>query len=182
MSMKISNDTIGNRTRDFRQVVRSIKFRTLAPVGLNLIMTLRVVVGGTHHGYFFLFGRNNTPPPKVGQSPLIHKVSRSHNDAPRSIGLPWTSDQLVAETSTWQHTTLTTDIHAPSGIRTHNLIRRAAADKHLRPRQVRKRGTIRWNADFSLFSRHLCLHATQIIVQKICIFCICQSSSFYSKR
>ena len=26
-----------------------------------------------------------------------------------SVGLLWTSDQLVAETSTWQHTTLTTD-------------------------------------------------------------------------
>ena len=32
-----------------------------------------------------------------------------HNDAPQSAGLLWTSDQLVAETSTWQHTTLTTD-------------------------------------------------------------------------
>jgi hypothetical protein len=31
-----------------------------------------------------------------------------HNDAPQSVGLPWTSDQFVAETSTWQHTTLTT--------------------------------------------------------------------------
>ena len=28
-----------------------------------------------------------------------------------TVGLLWTSDQLVAETSTWQHTTLTTDIH-----------------------------------------------------------------------
>jgi len=27
------------------------------------------------------------------------------------VGLLWTSDQLVAETSTWQHTILTTDIH-----------------------------------------------------------------------
>jgi len=30
----------------------------------------------------------------------ILDVSRSHNDAPQSIGLLWTSDQLVAETST----------------------------------------------------------------------------------
>ena len=35
----------------------------------------------------------------------------SHNDSPQSIGLLWTSDQLVAETSTWQHTTLGTDSH-----------------------------------------------------------------------
>ena len=58
----------------------------------------------------------------------------THNDAPQSVGLLWTSDQLVAETSTWQHTTLTTGIHAPGGIRTHNLSRRAAADLRLRPR------------------------------------------------
>jgi len=34
-----------------------------------------------------------------------------HNDAPQSVGLLWSSDQLVAETSTWQHTTLTTNKH-----------------------------------------------------------------------
>ena len=44
------------------------------------------------------------------------------------------SDQLVTETSTWQHTTLTTDRHPCSGgIQTHNLSRRAATDPHLRP-------------------------------------------------
>jgi len=36
----------------------------------------------------------------------------THNDAPQSVGLLWTSDQLVAETSTWQHTTPTTDKHS----------------------------------------------------------------------
>ena len=35
--------------------------------------------------------------------------SITHNDAPQSVGLLWTSDQLVAETCTWQRTTLTTD-------------------------------------------------------------------------
>ena len=34
----------------------------------------------------------------------------SHSDAPHSIGLLWTSDRPVPENSTWQHTTLTTDI------------------------------------------------------------------------
>jgi len=34
----------------------------------------------------------------------------------------WTSDQLVSETSTWQHTILTTDIHAPGRIGIHTLI------------------------------------------------------------
>jgi hypothetical protein len=35
----------------------------------------------------------------------------THNDAPQSVQLVWTSDQLVAETSTWQHTIHTTDKH-----------------------------------------------------------------------
>ena len=58
----------------------------------------------------------------------------THNDTPQSVGLLWTSDQPVAETSTWQHTTLRTNIHATGGIGTHNLSRRAAADPRLRPR------------------------------------------------
>ena len=37
----------------------------------------------------------------------------THNDAPQSVGLLWTSDQLVAKTSTWQHTTLTKDNPCP---------------------------------------------------------------------
>jgi hypothetical protein len=35
----------------------------------------------------------------------------THSDAPQSVWLLWTSDQFVTETSTWQHTTLTTDRH-----------------------------------------------------------------------
>jgi len=35
----------------------------------------------------------------------------THNDAPQSVGLLWTSDQLVAEISTRQHTKLTTNEH-----------------------------------------------------------------------
>jgi len=44
------------------------------------------------------------------------------------------SDQLVAEISTCQHTTLTTDVHVPGGIRTRSLSRRAAAELRFRPR------------------------------------------------
>jgi hypothetical protein len=39
----------------------------------------------------------------------------THNDAPQSAGLLLTSDQLVAEASTWQHTTHTTNVHATVG-------------------------------------------------------------------
>jgi len=35
----------------------------------------------------------------------------THNNAPQSVGLLWTSDQIVVETSTWQHITLTTEKH-----------------------------------------------------------------------
>ena len=58
----------------------------------------------------------------------------THNDAPQSVGDLWTSDQSDTETSTWKHTALTTDIHAPGGIRTHNLSRRAAAELRRRKR------------------------------------------------
>jgi hypothetical protein len=63
----------------------------------------------------------------------------THNDASHTVGLLWTSDRLVAETSTWQHTTLTTNIHAPGGIRNHDLSWRAAADLRLRPRGYSER-------------------------------------------
>jgi hypothetical protein len=72
--------------------------------------------------------------PNAGYGLLIHEVFKiTHNDAPQSVGLLWTGDQSVAETSNWQHTTKT-DIQAPGGIGTHNLSRQAAVDLRLRPR------------------------------------------------
>jgi hypothetical protein len=54
----------------------------------------------------------------------------THNNMPQSVGLLWTSDQSIAETSTWQHTTLQhsqqTNIHAPGGIWAQDHSRRAA--------------------------------------------------------
>jgi hypothetical protein len=75
--------------------------------------------------------------------PVVLRPNADHglliHDTPHSVGLLWTSDQLVAETSTWQNTTLTTDIHASGGIQTHNISRRAAANLRLRPRSYRDR-------------------------------------------
>jgi hypothetical protein len=48
--------------------------------------------------------------PLVGHSLLIIEASRSHSDAPHSVGLLWTSDQPDAENYAWQHT-LTRDRH-----------------------------------------------------------------------
>jgi hypothetical protein len=58
-----------------------------------------------------LFYHSATAP--VGQGLLILKDSLSHSDTPQSVGLLWTSDQPDAETSTWQNTTLTTDMSSP---------------------------------------------------------------------
>jgi hypothetical protein len=59
--------------------------------------------------YTLFFFRGSTT--VVGQDLLLVEVSRSHSDTPHSLGLLWTSDQPVAETSTRQHTTLTRDRH-----------------------------------------------------------------------
>jgi len=48
--------------------------------------------------------------------------------------LLWASDRPVAETSTWQHITQETDIHAPAGIRTRYPSSWAATDANLRLR------------------------------------------------
>jgi hypothetical protein len=86
-----------------------------------------VKTGGGHCESLFLARQPPTGPgPPHSQGFYI-----THNDAPQSVGLIWASYQLVAETSTCQHTTITTERHlSPRGIRTHNLTRRAAA--HLR--------------------------------------------------
>ena len=81
---------------------------------------------------FFSFG---TTAPSGPGPPHSRGFCITHNDAPQYAGLPWTSDQLVAETSTdntWH--SQQTEIHAPSGIRTHSLSRRAALNLRLKPR------------------------------------------------
>jgi hypothetical protein len=79
--------------------------------------------------------------PSTGYGLLVsRRFLTTHNNAPQSVGLLRTSDQLVAETSTWQHTTHTTDKRpCTGGIRTHGRSRRAAVDLHLRPRGYRDR-------------------------------------------
>jgi hypothetical protein len=57
-----------------------------------------------HNNFFF---NGSTAPWK----PRPPHFSSLHDHTPHSVGLLWTRDQLVAETSTWQHTTLTTDRH-----------------------------------------------------------------------
>jgi len=47
---------------------------------------------------------------------FIVEFSRSHSDTPHSVWLLQTSDRLVAETSTWQHATLTRDTFTPPAV------------------------------------------------------------------
>ena len=42
---------------------------------------------------------------------LIFEASRSHSDTPQSVGLLWTGDRPVKETSTWQRMIFTRDRH-----------------------------------------------------------------------
>jgi hypothetical protein len=64
-----------------------------------------------YHVYNFrvIFPMAQQPP--VGQDLLIIEASRSHSDTPHSVGLFWTGNQPVAETSIWQHITVTRDRH-----------------------------------------------------------------------
>jgi len=72
--------------------------------------------------------------PNEGHGLLILEVSRSRATIHQSVGLLWTSDRLIAETSVWHHITVITNISFPSGIRTHNLNKPGVADRRLRPR------------------------------------------------
>ena len=50
--------------------------------------------------------------PPMAQQPLVGQgLLTVEASLPHSVGLLWTSDQPVAQTSTWQNTTLTTDRH-----------------------------------------------------------------------
>jgi hypothetical protein len=80
---------------------------------------------------FFFFAKQSP----LGHGLLIHEVSRSHSLDASWVGPLWMGNQPDAETSIWQHKTITTDRHPYSGgIRTHNFSRQAAADPLVRPR------------------------------------------------
>jgi hypothetical protein len=57
---------------------------------------IRVITQPVDLGFFFTMAQQ----PPVGKGHLIIEDSRPHNDALQSVGLLWTSDQPVAETST----------------------------------------------------------------------------------
>jgi hypothetical protein len=77
-----------------------------------------------HKCFCVCFWCNGPPPNGPGPSHL-RVFYIIPNDTPQSVGLLWTSDQLVALTSTWQQQT---DVHATDGIRTRHPSKRTATD------------------------------------------------------
>jgi len=76
-----------------------------------------------------------TQQPLVGRSFLIIEASRSHSDTPHSVRLLWAGDLPNAETSTWQHTTRTTDRYPCHG-RDSNPQSQQASDRRPTPPKV----------------------------------------------
>jgi hypothetical protein len=98
--------------------------------------------------------------------------------------LLWTSDQIVAETSTYQHTTQQTDIHAPGGIRTHDLSIRAPADVRLIDGAATGTGCLQISYSFVNWVRRSsyknCLMHPYII--HVTLLALCYSNMFRSSN
>ena len=58
--------------------------------------------------------------PPVDHGLFIVEAVRSHSDTPNAVGFLWTSDQLVAVTSTWQHKMQMADFLVPAGFEPAN--------------------------------------------------------------
>jgi hypothetical protein len=70
----------------------------LAGNDLDYYIAFGLLDGGTHH-YYFLFSLAMQP--SADHDLLVPRgFLITHNDAPQSVGILWTSDHLVAETST----------------------------------------------------------------------------------
>ena len=64
---------------------------------LSVIKKEVISINGTGFQFFFLW---RCDPTRVMASSFLRFLDHTHNDAPQPVGLLWTSDQLVAETST----------------------------------------------------------------------------------
>ena len=76
--------------------------------------TLELILWQTSYTVqLYIFFRGSTA--LAGLGVLIAQVSGSYSDSPHSVRLFWTSDRSVPETTTWQHTALTTSM-PPAGL------------------------------------------------------------------
>jgi len=76
-------------------------------INFNIIFPSTPMAPKQRFSFRFFPPRSNSRP--VGQGLLIIESTRSHSDTSRWVWLLWKSDQLVAVTSTWQHTTFIRD-------------------------------------------------------------------------
>ena len=100
------------------------------------------------HNFFFFVVRQ----PLLGLGFLTVEVSRSHSDTPHLVALLSKSDQLVAETSTSQHTTLTTDSY-PCPRRDSNPQSQQESGRRPTPLTTRPLGSAEILHTFILFSK-----------------------------
>ena len=80
----------------------------------------------------FFFWHNS---PKRAGPPHSRGFCITHNNTPQSVGLLWTRDRPIAETSAWQcvQDSRETGIHIRGRIRTRNSSKRLTADPRLTP-------------------------------------------------
>ena len=99
--------------------------------------------------------------PLMSQGLLIIKALRSHSDTPHSVGLFWTSDQPDSKTSTWQHTTLTTDKY-PCPWRDSNPRSQQASGRRPTPSTARLLGPASvWCDEWNV---HVCVFVTVYVI------------------
>jgi hypothetical protein len=77
----------------------------------EFMITLYIYTRARAHTHTHTHTHSILEEPLVGQGLLIIEASKSHSNTPHSVRVLWTSDQLDAHTSTWQHKTLTRHRH-----------------------------------------------------------------------
>ena len=110
MRLLLCPSSCWKRGREFKKSSIAIRIRCgLTSRGQTVSIRITRLSNFCRYAYVYFFF-------SVALRPNACDVSRgnriTHNDATQSVGLLWTSDQLVAEASPWQNTTLTTEKHA----------------------------------------------------------------------
>jgi len=136
-------------------------FMVLVSTSLAFLVTY---LYGYYHNFFPV-----THQPYSGLGRLIPEVSRSHTDTRQSVGNLWTSDQPDAETSSWQHTTLTGDIH--------QCRRRKSNPQSQIASGLRRRG--RWNRLLPRFVAHSLLPVADTLYIQACKWVGCTGTGFF---
>jgi len=114
-------------------------------ISLHIINALGFVIEAI---FIVRKGKNNLFSPRAASQggprpPRSWSLWITHNVPSQTAGLLWTGDQLVTETSTWQHTTLTTDRH-PCPRRNWNPQSQKASGGRTAPWNARPLGSVKY--------------------------------------